>query len=309
MVGLNFQQEAREADFRYGLVRLRENAESIAFYGGENKEMNFLIEVRTFPETHTHKCWGFRGLIGLTDHVYACQRLTNVVNNFGDLLIASRNLDFFTSFYRYLIALLPAAVIAPLYFKVEILNYMMTKCTCLSGNRCMILFLPKKTQWYLQGEIEFGVVTQSQSAFAHILGDVSLVVYQVGNRQFPGQMMINLALCACYFVTCIIVYFLSANPILVLQLESLAGFSAVVDRLGQFQEVMDKCKPDEAPEASLSSITINDEPPHSSSKDPLLALSDITLGTPESQSALIENLSLKVGSPGNAPIFFFQEKA
>jgi ABC-type uncharacterized transport system fused permease/ATPase subunit len=40
-------------------------------------------------------------------------------------------------------------------------------------------------------------VNQSQSAFAHILGDVSLIVYQF---------------------------------------ESLAGFSAVVDRLGQFQE-------------------------------------------------------------------------
>ena len=38
LVGLNFQQEAREADFRYGLVRVRENAESVAFYGGEAAE-------------------------------------------------------------------------------------------------------------------------------------------------------------------------------------------------------------------------------------------------------------------------------
>ena len=40
---------------------------------------------------------------------------------------------------------LPAAVVAPLYFR---------------------------------GEIEFGVINQSASAFNHILGDVSLVVYQ-----------------------------------------------------------------------------------------------------------------------------------
>ena len=33
-MGLNFRQEAREADLRYGLVRVRENAESIAFYRG-----------------------------------------------------------------------------------------------------------------------------------------------------------------------------------------------------------------------------------------------------------------------------------
>lgn len=61
------------------------------------------------------------------------------------LLIASRNLDFFTSGYRYLIQVLPAAVVAPLYFS---------------------------------GKIEFGVINQSLSAFNHILGDFSLIVYQ-----------------------------------------------------------------------------------------------------------------------------------
>jgi ABC-type uncharacterized transport system fused permease/ATPase subunit len=44
------------------------------------------------------------------------QRLRAVVANYGKLLIASRNLDFFTSFYRFLIQLLPAAVVAPLFF-------------------------------------------------------------------------------------------------------------------------------------------------------------------------------------------------
>ena len=47
---------------------------------------------------------------------------------------------------RFLIQILPAAVVAPLYF---------------------------------QGKIEFGVINQSSSAFNHILSDVSLVVYQV----------------------------------------------------------------------------------------------------------------------------------
>lgn len=61
------------------------------------------------------------------------------------LLISSRNLDFFTSGYRYLIQILPAAVVAPMYFS---------------------------------GKIEFGVINQSVSAFNHILGDFSLIVYQ-----------------------------------------------------------------------------------------------------------------------------------
>lgn len=61
------------------------------------------------------------------------------------LLIASRNLEFFTNGYRYLIQILPAAVVAPMYFS---------------------------------GKIEFGVINQSVSAFNHILGDFSIIVYQ-----------------------------------------------------------------------------------------------------------------------------------
>ena len=41
---LNFFQEKKEADFRYGLVRVRENAESIAFYGGEANEIQLLLQ-------------------------------------------------------------------------------------------------------------------------------------------------------------------------------------------------------------------------------------------------------------------------
>ncbi len=48
---------------------------------------------------------------------------------------------------RFLIQILPASVVAPLYF---------------------------------QGKIGFGVINQSSSAFNHILSDVSLIVYQVG---------------------------------------------------------------------------------------------------------------------------------
>ena len=62
-----------------------------------------------------------------------------------ELLIASRNLEFFTNGYRYLIQVLPVAVIAPMYFS---------------------------------GKIEFGVINQSVSAFNHILSDFSLIVYQ-----------------------------------------------------------------------------------------------------------------------------------
>jgi len=38
LIGLNYQQLRREADFRFGLIRIRENAEAIAFYRGEARE-------------------------------------------------------------------------------------------------------------------------------------------------------------------------------------------------------------------------------------------------------------------------------
>lgn len=53
-------------------MRVRENAESIAFYNGEASEAKLLF-----------------------------QRLSAVIKNYGQLLVTSRNLSFFTSFYRY----------------------------------------------------------------------------------------------------------------------------------------------------------------------------------------------------------------
>src|SRR5450631_3551455 len=40
LINLNFAQQRREADFRFSLVRLRENSESVAFYGGEAREFD-----------------------------------------------------------------------------------------------------------------------------------------------------------------------------------------------------------------------------------------------------------------------------
>src|SRR5205814_3706055 len=40
LIGLNFQQQRVEADFRFGLVRLRENSEGVALYAGERSELN-----------------------------------------------------------------------------------------------------------------------------------------------------------------------------------------------------------------------------------------------------------------------------
>lgn len=203
LVSLNFLQEKKEADFRYGLVRIRENAESIAFYGGEENEMQLLL-----------------------------QRFRSAFENLTKLLISSRNLEFFTNGYRYLIQILPAAVVAPMYFS---------------------------------GKIEFGVINQSVSAFNHILGDFSLVVYQF---------------------------------------QAITAFSAIIDRLGEFDDLLSSSETiteDEPPEEirrvycsigqpgdSNGSITV---PIGRAFK--LLTIEDLTLLTP-SNATLIRNLSLEI---------------
>lgn len=48
LIGLNFLLLQREADFRFGLVRVREHAEPIAFYDGEIREISLLQRLFSF---------------------------------------------------------------------------------------------------------------------------------------------------------------------------------------------------------------------------------------------------------------------
>lgn len=84
------------------------------------------------------------------------------------------------------------------------------------------------------------------------------------------------------------------NGLLFLQLETLAGFSAVVDRLGQFQEVMETCVADDTSDNGVPRIQVETELPASASSDHLLKLEQLTLMTPDSGTALIKDLSIEV---------------
>ncbi len=87
LIGLNFVRLKREADFRYGLIHVRNNVESIAFYRGEEQEV---FQIR--------------------------RRFLDVVKNFNMLIGWQRNLGFLTTGYNYFVVLVPSLVIAPLYF-------------------------------------------------------------------------------------------------------------------------------------------------------------------------------------------------
>ena len=84
MVQLYFNQRRREADFRFGLVRIRENAEAIALYHGEQKE-----------QAQVEKLFG---------EVYA---------NFYRLIQWSLRLNFFQYSHSLLTMVIPSVIIAP----------------------------------------------------------------------------------------------------------------------------------------------------------------------------------------------------
>ncbi len=87
LVGINFMQERYNASFRFGMTRLRENAESVAFYGGETDER--------------------RRLDGAFDKVW---------RNWFRLMKQTKRLNWFSSFYGQAAIIFPYVVAAPRYF-------------------------------------------------------------------------------------------------------------------------------------------------------------------------------------------------
>ncbi len=91
LVVLNYQQLKLEADFRYGLVHIRDNAESIAFYRGEQQEAR-----------------------------EAERRLGGAILNYDRLIIWEALIQVIQRSYDYFSRFLPWLVIAPIYFAKEV---------------------------------------------------------------------------------------------------------------------------------------------------------------------------------------------
>jgi putative ATP-binding cassette transporter len=91
LVRLNFNQQRFEADFRYSLIRLRENSESIAFYKGEAQEQ--------------------RGFLA---------RFSGIVDNWWQIMKRQKKLNWFTSGYGQIAQIFPYVVAAPRYFAGQI---------------------------------------------------------------------------------------------------------------------------------------------------------------------------------------------
>jgi vitamin B12/bleomycin/antimicrobial peptide transport system ATP-binding/permease protein len=91
LVALNYDQLRLEADFRYGLVHIRDNAESIAFYRGEQQEGR-----------------------------EAERRLGGAIRNYNKLIVWEALISVIQRSYDYFSRFLPWLVIAPIYFAKEV---------------------------------------------------------------------------------------------------------------------------------------------------------------------------------------------
>lgn len=87
LIGLNYDQQRYEADFRFSMMRVRENSESIAFYRGEVPEQKV-----------------FSG------------RFQGVIQNYWSLMRREKSLTWFTSSYSQLAIIMPILMAAPRYF-------------------------------------------------------------------------------------------------------------------------------------------------------------------------------------------------
>lgn len=91
LVGLNFRQQRVEADFRFSLVRLRENMEGVALYGGENAEKSSLLS-----------------------------RFAAVIGNWRTIMIRTKYLNSLIAGYEQIASVFPIVVAAPRYFSGQL---------------------------------------------------------------------------------------------------------------------------------------------------------------------------------------------
>jgi putative ATP-binding cassette transporter len=87
LIALNFTQQQYEADFRFNLVRVRENAEQVALLAGEPAERRRLLD-----------------------------RFNNVVHNWRAIMTRQKKIRAFTAGYEQISTVFPFVVVSPAYF-------------------------------------------------------------------------------------------------------------------------------------------------------------------------------------------------
>lgn len=200
LVGLNYNQLDKEANFRSDLIHVRENAEAVALLNRERRLKSRLLN-----------------------------HLDDLVNNFRLIILVNRNLGFFTTGYNNLVQVIPALIVAPLF---------------------------------MRGEMEFGVITQSAMAFAHLIGAFSLIVTNF---------------------------------------QSISSFAAVVTRLGSLEEAIEEVGMTATCERDAGWDTLEEscfgQGPTLVEDDGRVAYQNLTLRSPVDGHTLVQTLNMSL-APG-----------
>ena len=133
LIRLIFTQQRYEADFRFNLVRTRENSEQIALLGGERAETDRLLD-----------------------------RFQNVVTNWFGIMSRQKRLTFFTAGFEQASVVFPFIVVSPAYFagQVQLGALMQTASAFASVQGAMSFFVTA------YGELaEWGAVIQRLTGF------------------------------------------------------------------------------------------------------------------------------------------------
>jgi putative ATP-binding cassette transporter len=114
LVNLNFEQQRYEADFRFNLVRVRENSEQIALLKGETAERGRLLH-----------------------------RFDFVINNWYGIMSRTKRLTMFTASYQQAAVIFPYVLVAPAYFakKIQLGDMMQTASAFSSVQRALSFFV------------------------------------------------------------------------------------------------------------------------------------------------------------------------
>lgn len=114
LIGLNFMQQRYEADFRFNLVRVRENSEQIGLLEGERAETGRLL-----------------------------LRFGRVVDNWYNIMTLQKRLTFFTAGYRQVSVVFPYIVVSPAYFsgKMQLGGMMQTASAFSSVQSALSFFI------------------------------------------------------------------------------------------------------------------------------------------------------------------------
>ena len=163
LVGLNFMQQRYEADFRFNLVRVRENSEQIGLLEGEKAENERLLD-----------------------------RFSRVVTNWYAIMTTQKRLTFFTAGYRQASVVFPYVLVSPAYFSgaVQLGGLMQTASAFASVQNALSFFITAYSQL-----AEWASVIERLDGFDKAVGHAQSVAVTppvVDVRKQAGQRSVNI---------------------------------------------------------------------------------------------------------------------